>query len=646
MSPSTVGRRSRKKKVAVKKERSFGRGILRYTTRTVLGIAMVGSAIATGAAVGLVISFRNLPDVRVLNSFVPTETTFIYDVKGRELTSLHGEANRKLVKLEQVSPELKRALLAIEDSNFYQHHGINLISVGRALMVNAKSGGVVEGASTLTMQLVKNVFLEPQRAIARKMAEAVLAIRIEQVFEKDEILQMYLNNIYWGHNNYGVQTASESYFHKPASDLTLPEAAMLAGLVQSPELYSPFRDYAAAKKRQAMVLNRMADLGWITRQEAEEARQAKLGIGKPTAWQSSKLPYVTDAVILELNRRFGKETVIKGGMRIQTTVDYNFQKLAEEKVKQGYLSLRGRGISAKELQIALVAVDPRTHFVKAIVGGVDYTKSQLNRAIQSRRQPGSSFKPFVYYTAFASGKYTPASIVRDVPVRYRDGSGYYSPKNYGGGYSGAMSIRTALVQSTNIPAIVVGQKVGISKVIELCKRLGIESPLQAVISLPLGAVEVTPLEMANAFATFASNGWHEESTIILRVTDSQGNVLLDNTPHPQLVLDPWAAASLTATLKGVINGGTGKYAYIGRPAAGKTGTTDNERNVWFVGYVPQLSAAVWVGDDSNRPLGKGVSGGTHAAPVWRNFMQAALKDQPVEHFPAASNFPAPAKQKK
>ena len=644
MSPSTVSRRPRKK-VKVKKESSFGRGILGYTTRTVLGIAMVGSAIATGAAVGLVISFRNLPDVRVLNSFVPTETTFIYDVKGRELSSLHGEANRKLVKVEQVSPELKRALLAIEDSNFYHHQGINLISVGRAVLVNAKSGGVVEGASTLTMQLVKNVFLEPQRAIARKMAEAVLAIRIEQVFEKDEILQMYLNNIYWGHNNYGVQTASESYFRKPASDLTLPEAAMLAGLVQSPEAYSPFRDYAAAKKRQAMVLNRMADLGWITRQEAEEARQAKLGIGKPTAWQSSKLPYVTDAVILELNRRFGKETVVKGGMRIQTTVDYNFQKLAEQKVKQGYLSLRGRGVSAKELQIALVAVDPRTHFVKAIVGGVDYKKSQLNRAIQSRRQPGSSFKPFVYYTAFASGKYTPASVVRDAPVRYRDGSGYYTPKNYGGGYSGAMSIRTALVQSTNIPAIVVGQKVGISKVIELCKRLGIESPLQAVISLPLGAVEVTPLEMANAFATFASNGWHEESTIILRVSDSQGNVLLDNTPHPQLVLDPWAAASLTATLKGVINGGTGKYAYIGRPAAGKTGTTDNERNVWFVGYVPQLSAAVWVGDDSNRPLGKGVSGGTHAAPIWRNFMQAALKDQPVEHFPAASNFPAPAKQK-
>ena len=646
MSPSTVGRRSRKKTVAVKKEKSFGRGILRQTTRAVLGIAMVGSAIATGAAIGLVISFRNLPDVRVLNSFVPTETTFIYDVKGRELTSLHGEANRKLVKLEQVSPELKRALLAIEDSNFYHHHGINLISVGRALMVNAKSGGVVEGASTLTMQLVKNVFLEPQRAIARKMAEAVLAIRIEQVFEKDEILQMYLNNIYWGHNNYGVETASESYFNKPASDLTLPEAAMLAGLVQSPEIYSPFRDYAAAKKRQATVLNRMADLGWITPQEAEEARLARLGIGKPTAWQSSKLPYVTDAVILELNRRFGKETVVKGGMRIQTTIDYNFQKLAEEKVKQGYASLRGKGVSAKELQIALVAVDPRTHFVKAIVGGVDYNKSQLNRAIQSRRQPGSSFKPFVYYTAFASGKYTPASIVRDAPVRYRDGSGYYSPKNYGGGYSGAMSIRTALVQSTNIPAIVVGQKVGISKVIELCKRLGIESPLQAVISLPLGAVEVTPLEMANAFATFASNGWYEESTIILRVTDSQGNVLLDNTPHPQLVLDPWAAASLTTVLKGVINGGTGKSAYIGRPAAGKTGTTDNERNVWFVGYVPQLSTAVWVGDDSNRPLGKGVSGGTHAAPVWRNFMQAALKDQPVEHFPAASNFPAPAKQKK
>lgn len=612
--------------------------------KTVLGLVVLGSAAVAGGLVGLAISFRNLPDVRVLRNYAPTETTYIYDIKGRQLSSLHDEANRKVVRLEQVSPHLKRAVMAIEDSSFYQHLGLNPNSIGRAMVANFKSGGVVEGGSTLTMQLVKNIFLTHQRTFSRKLAEAVLAIRVEQIFSKDEILEMYLNNIYWGHNNYGIQTAAESYFNKPASQLTLPEAATIAGLIQAPEAYSPFLKPQEAKRRQEIVLARMRELGWITPQEEAQARQAKLAYGKPTAWQGSKLPYVTDAVIAELNERFGKETVLKGGMRVQTTVDYNQQKLAEATVKRAYQRLRG-GIYAKELQIALVAVDPRTHFVKAIVGGVDYQKSQLNRVIQSRRQPGSAFKPFVYYTAFASGKYAPDSVVNDSPVSFRDGSGYYTPKNYGGGYAGAMSIRTALTQSRNVPAVVIGRKVGVDKVIEVCKRLGIKSPLQAVTSLPLGAADVTPLEMAGAYATFASNGWHSDPSIIVRVTDSRGNVLLDNTPQPQLVLDPWATASLTSVLKGVISGGTGRAANIGRPAAGKTGTTDNERNVWFVGYVPQLATAVWIGDDANRALGKGITGGGQAAPIWREFMSQALKGQPVQQFPAASKFPRPSAKK-
>ena len=275
------------------------------------------------------------------------------------------------------------------------------------------------------------------------------------------------------------------------------------------------------------------------------------------------------------------------------------------------------------------------------MGGVDYEKSQLNRALQSRRQPGSSFKPFVYYTAFASGKYTPDSVVPGGGVRIRDGSNFYTPKNYGGGYSGPMSIRSAVASSQNVPAVVVGNKVGISKVIEACRRMGIRSPLQAVASLPLGSVDVTPIDMATAYATLASNGWYSEPTIILRITDSQGNVLLDNAPKPQLVLDPWAAASTSSVLTSVVNAGTGKAAYLGRPTAGKTGTTDNERNVWFVGYVPQLATAVWLGNDNNAPLGKGITGGHYAAPVWRSFMSQAVKDLPVEFFPAASKFPRP-----
>ena len=640
MSTSTLGNQDKEQKPSSDSD-SFFQGVSRVAGGTALGLLMVSTAVVTGAVVGLAISYRNLPDVRILQGYVPTETSYIYDVKGRPLTSLHGEANREVVELAQISPNLKRAVMAIEDSHFYHHRGINPNSIGRAVVANWKSGGVVEGASTITMQLVKNIFLSHQRTVSRKLAEAVLAVRVEQVFSKNDILEMYLNNIYWGHNNYGVQTAAKSYFNKPAAQLNLAESAMMAGLIQAPEVYSPFNNYKTAKERQALVLSRMRSLGWITPAQEEAAFKEPLKLGKPTAWQESKLPYVTDAVVAELRQKFGKETLTKGGMRIQTTIDLDFQNMAESTIQKAYNSLRGRGIRTKDLQISLVAVDPRTHFVKALVGGVDYNKSQLNRAIQSRRQPGSAFKPFVYYTAFASGRFTPETVVNDAPVRFREAGGFYSPKNYGGGFSGPVSLRSALMQSLNIPAVVLGRRVGINKVIEVCRLLGFESPLIAVTSLPLGSVDVTPLEMAGAYATFASNGWHSEPTFIMRVTDSRGNVMLDNTPKPKLVLDPWATASLNSVLQGVIQGGTATSAQIGRPAAGKTGTTDNEKNVWFVGYVPQLATAVWIGDDRNRTLGKGITGGGFAAPIWRDFMAQALKNERVEYFPSPSKFHKP-----
>jgi 1A family penicillin-binding protein len=617
----------------------FVQGVAQVAGGTILGITMLTSSVVAGGLVGLATSFRNLPDVRVLRGYVPSETTYIYDIKGKELASLHGEANREVVKLNEISPDLKRAVLAMEDSHFYLHHGINPNSVGRALLINWESNRVVEGGSTLTMQLVKNLFLKPERKFSRKLAEAVMAIRLEQIFTKDQILEMYLNQIYWGHNNYGVQTAAQSYFGKSADKLNLAESAMMAGLIQSPEEYSPFVNLKVAKERQKIVLERMQKLGWITPEQAEAAKKQKITLGKNTSWQTSQLPYITEAVVAELNERFGRDAVLKGGMRVQTTIDTDFQKMAEETVARSHANVRYRGLYAD--QVSLAAVDPRTHFVKALVGGVNYKKSQFNRAIQARRQPGSAFKPFVFYTAFATGKYSPASTVMDTPVSYRDGSGWYSPRNYGGGFSGAVTIRTALVQSLNVPAVKLGRAVGLDKVIETCRTLGIKSPMEPVTSLPLGAIGLTPLEMAGAYATFASNGWYSDTTIIVRVTDSTGNVLLDNTPKPRLVLDPWATASLNNVLQGVISGGTGKSAQIGRPAAGKTGTTSSERDVWFVGYTPQLAAAVWIGNDNNRPIGGGATGGGFAAPIWRNFMLKALKDEPVQSFQPASKFNRP-----
>ncbi len=636
------------KKPPVKKPKSTGnlhpaleyaQSVAQVSAGTILGITMLASSIVAGGLVGLALSFRNLPDVRVLRNYIPSETSYVYDMNGTLLDSIHDEANREVVNLNQISPDLKRAVLAIEDSYFFSHHGINPSGIARAFLANMEEGETVEGGSTITMQLVKNLFLTPERTMSRKVAEAVLSLRLEQVFTKDQILEMYLNQVYWGHNTYGVETAAKSYFNKPASELNLAEASMMAGLIQAPEVFSPFVDYQKAKERQAIVLQRMRQIGWATDAEVAQAKATPLKLGEITSFRASQAPYITDAVVAELTSRFGREAVLQGGMRVQTTIDLNLQRKAEETVRNGLASIQRQGIYAD--QMALVAVDPRTHFVKAMVGGVDYSKSQYNRAVQALRQPGSAFKPFVYYAAFATGNYAPDSVVMDTPVTYPDGDGYYTPQNYDGSFYGAMSIRQALAQSRNIPAIRLGQEVGINRVIEVCRTLGIKSPMEPVTSLPLGAVDLTPYEMAGAYATFANGGWHSETTTIVQVTDSKGNVLLDNTPRPQLVLDPWAVAALNSTLQDVITRGTGTAARIDRPAAGKTGTTSAERDIWFVGYVPQLAVAVWVGNDDYSPIGTGATGGGYVAPVWRSFMYKALEGVPVETFKPMSNFVKP-----
>lgn len=604
-----------------------------------MGSVLLTSALVSGGLVGLATSFRNLPDVNGMKGYVPTETTYIYDMKGTLLSSIHDEANRRVMPLDKISPHLKRAVIAMEDSHFYEHDGINPISIGRAFLANFVSNQVVEGGSTLTMQLVKNLFLSPERAVSRKAAEAILALRIEKVLDKQEIFELYLNQVYWGHNTYGAETAAQSYFGKSASDLNLAEAAMMAGFIQAPEDYSPFdgnyrlspKHIKTAKKRQAVVLGRMKTLGWITAEEQKIALNHPIKFGKITSFQTSKMPYVTEAVVQELADKFGRDAVLKGGMRVQTTIDSKLQRLAEKTAQDWVKRIWSQGYNAD--QMAIVSVDPRTHFVKAMVGGVNYQENQFNRAINAQRQPGSAFKPFVYYAALALKKYRADSTVMDSYVSYPDGDGYYTPKNYDSSFAGAMSLRSALATSRNIPAIRLGQEVGIEKVVELCRILGIQSPMPPVISLPLGSVDVTPLEMAGAYATFASGGWSSPTTFIAQVTDSRGRAILDNTPKPQLILDPEAVAQLNSMMQTVVTSGTATRAAIGRPVAGKTGTTDSERDIWFVGYVPQLSTAIWIGNDKYEYLGAGATGGTTVAPVWADYMSQALKDVPVEPFP-------------
>jgi penicillin-binding protein 1A len=611
----------------------FLRSVTKVTGGTLLGITMLGSSVVAGALVGLAISFRNLPDVRGLATYTPSETSHIYDVKGKHLASLHGEANREVLPLNDISPQLKRAVLAIEDSSFFSHNGVNFVSVGRALRRNSDQGGTVEGGSTLTMQLVKNLFLSPKRVFSRKIAEAVLAMRIEQVFPKDKVFELYLNQAYWGHNNYGAETAAQSYFNKSAADLNLAEAALMAGLVQAPENLSPFVDRKASIERQHVVLRRMRDLKWITIEEEDAARKFPLKFGKIRSFSGSEIPYVTESVVNELTKKFGRDAILKGGMRIQSSIDTTMQRTAEDTVR------RYAGIYAD--QMALVSVDPRTHYVKAMVGGLDYKKSQYNRATQALRQPGSSFKPFVYYAAFASGKYSPNSTVMDTPVGYPDGYEMYYPQNYDRSFAGAMTVRRALEMSRNIPAVKLGQEVGLNKIVEICRSIGIKSPIDPVISLPLGSVDVTPLEMATAYSTFASYGWYSDATLIVQVTDSNGNVVLDNRPKPRLVLDPWSAAATNDVLQSVVTSGTAQQAQIGRPAAGKTGTTSSERDVWFVGYIPQLSTAIWIGNDDYTRMASGTTGGQNVAPIWRSYMSQVVQGMPVESFRPISDFDKP-----
>ncbi|MDF2388518.1 penicillin-binding protein [Nostoc ellipsosporum NOK] len=622
----------------------FWRQVGQITGGTLLTIAMLTTSVVAGGLVGLAISFRNLPQVGQMRNFTPAETTYIYDIKGKLLVGLHGEANRKNVPLDKISPNLKRAVLASEDSYFYHHPGIDPGGIGRAAIVNWTAGSVHEGGSTITMQLVKNLFLSRKRAITRKIAEAVLAIRLEQILSKDRILEMYLNQVYWGHNNYGAETAAQTYFDKSAVDLTLAESAMMAGLIQAPEQFSPFVNKNLAIQKQRQVLGRMLQLQWISKLEYDDALRQEIKLGKIKSFQASLFPYVTNAVSQELIKKFGRDAVLKGGMRVQTTVATDLQMLAEQTIKKWHKTLENQGLNNN--QMALVAIDPRTHFVKALVGGVDSKKSEFNRATQALRQPGSSFKPFVYYTAFASGKFTPDTTVLDTPVSYPDIEGLYSPRNYDNSFKGAISIRTALALSRNVPAVKIGKAVGMDKVIKNCRTLGIMSPMEPVTSLPLGAIGVTVLEMASAYATFANYGWRSPPTLIARVNDSSGNVLLDNTPKPKLVLNPWASAAILDVMQSAVKEGTGRGAAINRPVAGKTGTTSSEKDIWFIGTVPQLTTAIWVGRDDNKQLARGATGGGMVTPIWRDFMQKALKNVPVNNFKPPSQFSRPKPIKK
>lgn len=589
---------------------------------------------SVGAIAGMITAYaRNLPDISRMADYQPASSTRIFARDGTLLASVYKE-NRVWVPLARIPTMVRDAFVANEDHNFYRHHGVDFGGIIRAGFADL-THQQFQGASTITQQLARRLFLNDQVSISRKVQEALLAIEIERYYTKGEILERYLNIIYLGAGAYGVDAAAHTYFGRSVDNLTLGEAAMLAGIVAAPSDYSPFANLDLARDRQRHVLDRMVESNYITHAQADAAYDAPLELipERTPGLQGYRYPYFTTYAIAQLERLFGKTTVEEGGLQVDTTLDTHLQQVAQEAVTWGVNQAIAEGIGAHEA--ALVALRPSTGEILAMVGGAGFTlRNQFNRAWQAHRQPGSSFKIYDYTAAIDEG--IPAStIINDSAVSYPMGDGTsWSPMDDDDSYMGSITLREALTMSRNIVAVKLAERVGLDRVIDYAHRMGVTSPLEANLSLALGSSGVTVLDQATGYATLADQGLHIDPTPFRIVKDSIGSSVLDNRfPQATDVVSSGTAYIMTSILQDVINHGTGyPNAVIGRPAAGKTGTTSSFRDAWFVGYTPDLVAAVWLGNDDYTPMVESY-GGNVPARIWARFMKAALTGKPQHEFP-------------
>ncbi|MBI5561927.1 MAG: PBP1A family penicillin-binding protein [Deltaproteobacteria bacterium] len=716
-----------------------------------------------GVAVGLAGYFyftRGLPNLESIEDYHPELVTKAYSADGRIIGEFYVE-RRVVVPFSRIPKHLAQAFLAAEDARFYEHEGISYTSILRAMYKNMMAGKVVQGGSTITQQVAKSFFLSSERKLGRKIREAIMAVRIENNLTKDEILSLYLNQIYMGNGAYGVQSAAETYFGKDVSRLTVAESAMLASLPKAPSKYSPFASLEAAKRRQEFVLSRMVEEGFLTLEAATKAAKERIVLAPKSADSLWVGPYFTEHVRRYVEERYGGDALYKGGLTVYTTLDVEAQRAANEAVnaglreydkRHGYrgpaavlktreeidafraeadkrLSGNGlkaggiyqavamgfnakdsslnvdigsrRGVVAKQdmewarlynptdgsdggtsadvkktihpgavvevmvkslpaaasapvpvtleqepkAQAALLAMEPSTGYVRAMVGGAEFGKSQFNRAVQAVRQPGSAFKPIIY-TAAMDNNYTPATVVVDSPLVFdmpvvakenggEDLKDQWRPKNYDDQFNGPTTVREAVAKSRNVVAIKVLKGVGVDNVISYARLMGINSPLSRDLSLALGSSGVTLMEMTTAFSTLANMGARPTPVFITKIVDSGGRVLEENAPAASPVVSPQTAFIMTSLLQGVIENGTGQRAKaLGRPAAGKTGTTNDLNDAWFFGYVPDLVAGTWIGYDDERELGHHETGAAAALPIWLRFMKGATANMPVKNFHA------------
>lgn len=593
-----------------------------------------------GAGAGFLLSITGtLPDVS--QTLSPAASSQIYDCKGRLITTVHAEQNRLPVKLADTPKDLQNAFIAAEDIRFYKHHGIDPIGIARAVVSNIRHRDATgQGGSTITQQLARNAFLTQEQTLKRKLLEAVLAVEIENKYTKAEILEMYMNQIYFGQGAYGVQTASHVYFGKDVKDLNLAQCAMLAGLPNSPNYYSPFHNLQAAKYRQGVVLDQMAKYGYISQEQADEAKAQDLGLVKPGSNQDNNkvASYFVNYVVQQVSDKYDSSAIYKEGLKIYTTLDLDMQKDAENAVNKDLPKGTKNAKGITQPQGALLAIETKTGDVKAMVGGRG--EDQFNRATQMYRQPGSAFKPFTYVTALEKGM-SPNMMLDNSAVSFAGG---WSPKNYGHTTGGPVTMTEALVKSMNIPTINLANKVGMSNVIKTAEKCGITSLVDSGkysdnnLSASIGGLSkgVSLWDMAQAYSVFANNGQLIKSRVILKIEDRNGNILEDHTGESdaEQVLDANAVARLNVMLQQAVMRGTGRNAYFGRPLAGKTGTTNGAHDAWFVGYTPNMVTAVWIGDDTS--TNAGYTGGTIPAAIFRDFMSQATANQ------SASSFNIPA----
>ena len=584
----------------------------------ITGIVVFALGVFLAGMIALKLYLMSLPPIKNLNTLKPNIVTTFCASDGEVIKTFAGYTYSN-VQLSEVPEQLVKALIATEDKNFYSHPGYDMIGLARSMVANALAGHVVQGASTITQQLSRILFLSNEKTFTRKIKELQVAAQIEKTIPKDKILEMYLNNVYLGSGAYGVKGAARIYFNKNLNQLTLPEMALIAGLPQAPSVYSPYNNIKLAEKRRNQVLLRMYKMKYIDKDTYENAKKTPIKLSSmPVMYATNKAPYFCDYVMKDLQKLgFSEDEIVNGGYKVVTTLNYKAQVKANDAILK---NLNAWGLKSDKNQAAVFSFSPIDGRILVYAGGKDYTKSQYDRVTQSARPSGSAFKPFIYTAAIEKG-FSPNDMIDDLPFR----AGDWTPKNYGNKYRGPIPLYTALMVSSNVCTARLMESVGVRAVIQLARVMGITTPIPYDYTISLGSNSVKLFEMTRAYGVFANGGFKVEPYAIERVESSRGTVLYEaKKARSSKVLNLNTAATMTAIMKTVITNGTGRAANIGKPAAGKTGTTDDSRDAYFIGFTPDVVTGVWVGNDDNSQMG-GITGGTVPALIWKDVMTVATE---------------------